>query len=89
MWLVELEQSSLVSKVKGKVRHYNHLKKAGAYKGRNVGDKDEDNSPKNINTYILVCVCLSGCARTRLSVGERRYTSERTFFLCMSVMKNI
>ena len=35
-WLVELEQTTPLSEIKGQVRHSNNLKKAGAYNGPNV-----------------------------------------------------
>ena len=55
---MELEQSTPVSEIKGQVRHSNHMKKARAYNGDKHGDKNEDNSPKNVSNvlcYSPVC----------------------------------
>ena len=52
-WLVELEQSTLVSEIKGWVWHSNHLKKAWNVQWLKRCDKhcdkEEDDSLKNVN----------------------------------------
>ena len=59
---MELEQSTPISEIKGQVRDYNYLKNAGAYNDQNVGikhgDKDEDNSPKNVNNVRLLLLVI-------------------------------